>query len=150
MVNKVILIGNVGKDPIIRNVNDNTPVANFTLATNEIYKDSQGNTQKNTEWHNIVAWRNLAQLAEKFIRKGSQIYVEGRIKSRTYTDKDNQQRTIVEILADKIQLLGKKESDGNIQSQTNVDNVQEINPHVSGNNINETLSTDGEAGDLPF
>ncbi|NSW44944.1 MAG: single-stranded DNA-binding protein [Bacteroidales bacterium] len=150
MVNKVILIGNVGKDPIIRNVNDNTPVATFTLATNEIYKDSQGNSQKNTEWHNIVAWRNLAQLAEKFIRKGSQIYVEGRLRTRTYTDKDNQQRTIVEILADKIQLLGKKESDENIQSQTNVDTVQEMNPNVSGDNINETLSTDGETGDLPF
>lgn len=145
MVNKVILIGNVGKDPIIRNVNDNTPVASFTLATNEIYKDSQGNMQKNTEWHNIVAWRNLAQLAEKYIHKGSQIYVEGRLKSRTYTDKDNQQRTIVEILADKIQLLGKKEGDENsTTTHVNTDTTSNM-----GGNINETLN-EAEGGDLPF
>ncbi|GAB4456903.1 MAG: hypothetical protein Fur0028_11530 [Bacteroidales bacterium] len=145
MVNKVILIGNVGKDPIIRNVNDNTPVASFTLATNEIYKDSQGNMQKNTEWHNIVAWRNLAQLAEKYIHKGSQIYVEGRLKSRTYTDKDNQQRTIVEILADKIQLLGKKEGDeNNTTTHVNTDTTTNM-----GGNINETLN-EAEGGDLPF
>ncbi|NMC98464.1 MAG: single-stranded DNA-binding protein [Bacteroidales bacterium] len=145
MVNKVILIGNVGKDPIIRNVNDNTPVASFTLATNEVYKDSQGNLQKNTEWHNIVAWRNLAQLAEKYIRKGSQIYVEGRLKSRTYTDKDNQQRTIVEILADKIQLLGKKEGDdNNTTTHVNTDTTSNM-----GGNINETLN-EAEGGDLPF
>lgn len=144
MVNKVILIGNVGKDPIIRNVNDNTPVASFTLATNEIYKDSQGNLQKNTEWHNIVAWRNLAQLAEKYIHKGSQIYVEGRLKSRTYTDKDNQQRTIVEILADKIQLLGKKEMDESINVNQNADITAN-----TGSNINDTINEE-EGGDLPF
>lgn len=144
MVNKVILIGNVGKEPIIRNVNDNTPVASFTLATNEIYKDAQGNLQKNTEWHNIVAWRNLAQLAEKFIHKGSQIYVEGRLKSRTYTDKDNQQRTIVEILADKIQLLGKKESEENNNSSVNSDTTTNMD-----NNINNSISEEA-GGDLPF
>ncbi|HNV96039.1 MAG TPA: single-stranded DNA-binding protein [Bacteroidales bacterium] len=145
MVNKVILIGNVGKDPIIRNVNESTPVASFTLATNEVYKDSQGNLQKNTEWHNIVAWRNLAQLAEKYIRKGSQIYVEGRLKSRTYTDKDNQQRTIVEILADKIQLLGKKEGDeNNTTTHVNTDTTTNM-----AGNINETIN-EAEGGDLPF
>jgi len=150
MVNKVILIGNVGKDPIIRNINENTPVASFTLATNEIYKDSQGNQQKITEWHNIVAWRNLAQLAEKFIRKGSQIYVEGRLRTRTYTDKDNQQRTIVEILADKIQLLGKKEGDENVQSHTHNEPIQDSTPNVAGDNINEAINSVDETGDLPF
>ena len=144
MVNKVILIGNVGKDPIIRNVNDNLQVATFTLATNEVYKDSQGNLQKNTEWHNIVAWRNLAQLAEKFIHKGSQIYVEGRLKSRTYTDKDNQQRTIVEILADKIQLLGKKEMD----ESSNVNQNADINSNTD-TNINDSIN-EVDGGDLPF
>lgn len=144
MVNKVILIGNVGKDPIIRNVNDNLQVASFTLATNEVYKDSQGNLQKNTEWHNIVAWRNLAQLAEKFIHKGSQIYVEGRLKSRTYTDKDNQQRTIVEILADKIQLLGKKEMD----ESSNVNQNADINSNTD-TNINDSIN-EVDGGDLPF
>lgn len=144
MVNKVILIGNVGKEPIIRNVNENIMVASFTLATNEVYRDSQGNLQKNTEWHNIVAWRNLAQLAEKFIHKGSQIYVEGRLRTRSYTDKDNQQRTIVEILADKIQLLGKKESEENNNVHVNADS-----PTDMGYNINTSINED-DGGDLPF
>lgn len=144
MVNKVILIGNVGKEPIIRNVNENTLVASFTLATNEVYKDSQGNLQKNTEWHNIVAWRNLAQLAEKYIHKGSQIYVEGRLKSRTYTDKDNQQRTIIEILADKIQLLGKKEMDESSNVNQNADTTAN-----TGSNINDSINEE-DGGDLPF
>ncbi|MGQ9846391.1 MAG: single-stranded DNA-binding protein [Bacteroidales bacterium] len=144
MVNKVILIGNVGKEPIVRNVNDNTPVATFTLATNEIYKDSQGNLQKITEWHNIVAWRNLAQLAEKYIHKGSQIYVEGRLRTRTYYDKDNQQRSIIEILADKIQLLGKKES----EESTNV-NQNSYTITNTDENINDVLNVE-DGGDLPF
>jgi len=106
--------------------------------------------KKITEWHNIVAWRNLAQLAEKFIRKGSQIYVEGRLRTRTYTDKDNQQRTIVEILADKIQLLGKKEGDENVQSHMHNEPIQDSTPNVAGDNINEAINSVDETGDLPF
>jgi len=138
-VNKVILVGHVGKDPNVRTINDNVQVASFTLATNEVYKDSQGNMQKNTDWHNIVAWRNLAQLAEKYIKKGSLIYVEGRLKSRSYTDKENQNRTIVEVLADKIQLLGKKEDDGH-----HPDVVDDIKDSIVD------ISAEGEGDDLPF
>lgn len=146
-VNKVILVGNVGKDPVIRNINDNTPVATFTLATNEIYKDQNGNTQKITEWHNIVAWRNNAQLAEKFIRKGSQLYIEGRIRSRSYTDKDNQTRYVYEIIADKIQLLGKKEDISPAEQPTPISNNTEIDP---AEDINNTISTSAPDDDLPF
>lgn len=144
MVNKIILIGNVGKDPIIRHINENTPVASFTLATNEVYVDAQGNKQKNTDWHNIVAWRNLAQLAEKYIHKGSQIYVEGKLKSRTYTDKENQSRTIIEVVAEKIQLLGKKDSDDNSNNSiTEQGNSNDVN-------INSELNSNVDGGDLPF
>ncbi len=146
-VNKVILVGNVGKDPVIRNINENTPVATFTLATNEVYKDQNGNMQKITEWHNIVAWRNNAQLAEKFIRKGSQLYIEGKIRSRTYTDKENQTRYVYEIIADKIQLLGKKEDSTSIEQPTTMPNNSEID---SAEDINNTLSESTSEDDLPF
>lgn len=146
-VNKVILIGNVGKDPVIRNISENTPVAAFTLATNEVYKDQSGNLQKNTEWHNIVAWRNLAQLAEKFIRKGSQLYIEGKIKSRSYTDKDNQTRYIYEIVAEKIQLLGKKDDTA---GPIDVSNSSEANTTITNENINNIITESSPEDDLPF
>ncbi len=108
-VNKAILIGNVGKDPEVRHLEGGTSVARFTLATSDSYKNKSGEIVKNTEWHNIVAWRQLAEIAEKYIRKGSQIYVEGKITNRQYDDKDGNKRFINEIVADNIRLLGKKE-----------------------------------------
>ncbi len=107
-LNKVLLIGNVGKDPEVRNLESGAKTASFALATSERYKDRSGETREMTEWHNIVAWRGLADLAEKYIRKGSQIYVEGRIRSRSYTDRDGNTKYITEIQADAIQLLGRK------------------------------------------
>ena len=113
-LNKVMLIGNVGKKPEIRyleNQGGASPapkVATFTLATTERFRDRSGETRENTEWHNIVAWRQLADLAEKFIDKGTQIYVEGRLRSRSWDGQDGQKHYITEIVADTIQLLGKK------------------------------------------
>jgi len=108
-LNKVLLIGNVGKDPDVRHLEGGASVASFTLATTERYRErGSGETKEITEWHNIVAWRQLADLAENFIRKGSQIYVEGRIRSRSWDDQNGQKRYITEILADSIQLLGRK------------------------------------------
>jgi single-strand DNA-binding protein len=147
-VNKVILIGNVGKDPIVRYVNQETPVANFSLATHEIYKDNSGNNQKITEWHNIVAWRALAQFAEKYIKKGTQLYIEGKIRSRSYNDKDNQPRYVYEIYAEKIQLLGRKED---APTDTNTANTSERTLESPEENIdiNETLN-EPDGNDLPF
>lgn len=108
-VNKAILVGNVGKDPEIRHLEGGTSVARFTLATSETYKNKNGELVTNTEWHNIVAWRQLADLAEKYIRKGRQLYVEGKITNRQFDDKDGNKRYISEIVADNIRLLGKKE-----------------------------------------
>ncbi|MFO7617616.1 MAG: single-stranded DNA-binding protein [Bacteroidales bacterium] len=108
-VNKVILVGNVGKDPEIRHLEGGVSVARFTLATSESYKNKGGELVTNTEWHNIVAWRQLAELADKYIRKGRQLYVEGKITNRQWDDKDGNKRYMTEIVADNIRLLGKRE-----------------------------------------
>lgn len=108
-VNKVILVGNVGKDPEVRYLEKNVAVANFTLATTERGYTMQNGTQvpDRTEWHNIVAWRGLAELAEKYIRKGTQLYVEGKIQTRSW-EKDGIKRYTTEIYAESIQMLGRK------------------------------------------
>jgi single-strand DNA-binding protein len=112
-VNKVILVGNLGKDPEVRHLEGGVSVANFTLATNEYHKDKNGNRIERTEWHNITAWRGLAEVAEKYLRKGHQVYIEGRIRTRQYQDKDNQTRYITEIVADEMTMLGgKPQGDG--------------------------------------
>jgi len=108
-VNKVILVGNVGRDPEVRYLDKDVAVANFTLATTERGYTMQNGTQvpERTEWHNIVAWRGLATLSEKYIKKGSQIYIEGKLQSRSW-EKDGIKRYTTEIVAEEIQLLGKR------------------------------------------
>ncbi|GAA4366410.1 single-stranded DNA-binding protein [Hymenobacter saemangeumensis] len=105
-VNKVILVGNLGKDPEVRHLEGGVSVAHFTLATNEYYKDKQGNRVERTEWHNISAWRGLADMADKYLKKGQQVYIEGKLRTRQYQDKDQQTRYITEIIADEISMLG--------------------------------------------
>ncbi len=110
-LNKVMLIGNVGRDPEIRYLEGtpgNTKVATFTLATTERYRDRGGELRENTEWHNIVAWRNSADVAEKFIRKGTQLYIEGRLRTRSWSDQTGAKRYTTEVQVDSLQLLGKK------------------------------------------
>ncbi|MCR5887696.1 single-stranded DNA-binding protein [Hymenobacter sp. J193] len=109
-INKVILIGNLGKDPEVRHLEGGASVAHFTLATNDHYKDKQGNRVERTEWHNITAWRGLAEMAEKYLKKGHQVYIEGKLRTRQYQDKDNQTRYITEIVADEITMLGGRPS----------------------------------------
>ncbi|NCC99409.1 MAG: single-stranded DNA-binding protein [Bacteroidia bacterium] len=117
-VNKVILLGNVGKDPEVRYVDNNVAVANFTLATTERgYTTRDGKTiPDRTEWHNIVVWRGLAETAEKYVKKGMQLYVEGKIQTRSWTDKDGNKRSTVDILGDVMQMLGRKIDNGNSDS----------------------------------
>ena len=110
-LNKVLLIGNVGKDPEIRHLENGASVATITLATSERYKDRNGEMKEVTEWHTVIAWRQLADLASNYIKKGSQIYVEGKIHSRSWDDQNGQKRYVTEIQADSIQLLGRR-SDG--------------------------------------
>ena len=108
-LNKVLLIGNVGKDPEVRYVSDNLPVANFSIATTKKgYKTNDGKEfPDKTEWHSIVCWRGLAKLAEQYIKKGTQVYVEGELQTRSW-EKDGVTRYTTEILANEIQLLGRK------------------------------------------
>jgi single-strand DNA-binding protein len=104
-INKVILIGRVGKEPEIRKVGDSS-VANFSLATSEKYKDKSGNTQESTEWHNIVIWGKLAEVVEKYVSKGSQLYLEGKITTRKWQDKDGNDRYTTEINVRELTMLG--------------------------------------------
>ena len=116
-LNKVLLIGNVGKDPEVRHLESGAAVATITLATSERYRDRNGETRELTEWHTIIAWRQLADLAENFIRKGSQIFVEGKIRSRSWDDQNGQKRYVTEIQADSIQLLGRRSDNPAAQQQ---------------------------------
>jgi single-strand DNA-binding protein len=121
-INKVILIGNVGKDPEIKVLDNGVRVANFPLATTEIYK-KDGNRFEQTEWHNIVLWRGLAEVSEKIVKKGALVYIEGKLRSRTWEDKDKIKRYSVEVVADTLTLLsGRKEESGN--QQTNEEEEQ--------------------------
>lgn len=106
-INKAILIGNLGKDPELRYTASGTAVASFSLATSERFKNRNGEQQERTEWHNIVAWGNLAEICGKYLAKGRQVYIEGRIQSRSYDDRDGNKRYITEIVANEMKMLGR-------------------------------------------
>jgi len=136
-INKVILIGNLGRDPEIRQLETGVKVANFSLATTETYKDKEGNRVDQTEWHNIVLWRGLAEIAEKYLRKGSTIYLEGKIRTRSWEDKDKNKRYTTEIVGDTMTMIGgKKDLDNTSNTPPNTDEIPE--------------SPTQEADDLPF
>ena len=132
-VNKVILIGNLGKDPDVRYLDNGIAVANFSLATTENYKNKSGERVSQTEWHNIVLWRGLAEVAEKYLKKGASIYIEGKIKTRRWEDKEGNTRYNTEILADSMNMLGNKQT-------------QEDSPSLSS----ESVTNDDKSDDLPF
>ena len=110
-VNKVILIGNLGKDPEIQYLEGNIPVAKFPLATTETYKDKAGKLMSQTEWHTVVLWRGLAELAQKYLHKSSLVYIEGRLKTRYWEDREHNRKAATEIIGDYLIMLDKK-SDG--------------------------------------
>jgi single-strand DNA-binding protein len=106
-VNKVILIGNLGKDPEVKYTPSGTPVAKLTLATNERFKDKGGEWQDRTEWHNVVVWQRLAEIAGEYLKKGSKVYIEGRLQTRSWDDKQtNQKKYMTEVVAQDVVLLG--------------------------------------------
>ncbi len=122
-INKVILVGNVGKDPVIRYFDKGVAKATFPLATSETYRNQKGERVTNTEWHNIVLWRSLAEVAEKSVKKGTQLYISGKIKTRSYIDKDGNNKYITEILADTMFVLDRKQGTS-ISNEAN-DSIQE-------------------------
>lgn len=112
-VNKVVLIGNLGKDPDLQYIEGDIPVAKFPLATTEMRKEKNGNVVSETEWHTIVLWRGLAELAGKYLHKGSLVYIEGRLRTRSWEDKDKNKRFQTEIIAENLVMLDKrKDSEG--------------------------------------
>lgn len=111
-VNKVILVGNLGRDPELKYTPNGTAIANFTLATNEKWKDREGKETEQTEWHRIVAFGKLAEICGEYLHKGKQIYLEGKIRSRTYKDREGVDKTIVEIRAENMVMLGRGEGQG--------------------------------------
>ena len=116
MVNKVTLIGHLGGDPEIRTLENGTSVGRFSVATNENYKDKEGNWQSQTEWHNVVVWRDLAERS-KMLKKGSTVYVEGKISYRKYTDKDGVEKNLTDIVAASFRMLDKREVPEEVQAQ---------------------------------
>jgi single-strand DNA-binding protein len=150
-VNKVILVGNLGKDPEVQTF-DTYKKAAFSLATTEYSRDKEGNEVQHTEWHNIVMWRGLAEIAEQFLRKGSQVYIEGKIRTRSFDAKDGSKKYITEIQADNLVLLGgRKEgtSENNAQPQSagsySGHPAQPVVPPIS-----EPASQQNDLEDLPF
>ena len=112
MINRVILVGRLGKDPEVRHLENDTTVANFTIATSESYKDKNGQKVETTEWHNIVLWRGLAKVAESYLKKGDLVYIEGKIRTRSWDDKDGNKRYTTEIYGDNMTMLSGKKTDG--------------------------------------
>jgi single-strand DNA-binding protein len=149
-INKVILVGNLGKDPEVQYLESNVPVAKFTLATGDSYKDKSGNRVDTTEWHNVVLWRGLAEIAEKYLRKGSRVYVEGKLTHRSYEDKDGNKKYFTEVVGRELLMLDGREEgapSGNRQSSM-------PQPAMAGQSINtqQTASADSAdyENDLPF
>ncbi|MDR3227668.1 MAG: single-stranded DNA-binding protein [Prevotellaceae bacterium] len=118
-LNKVMIIGNAGKDPELRHLDNGVSVVTLPVATTERYKDKNGDTKEQTEWHNIVFWRQLAEFAEKYVRKGSQLFIEGRLRTRNWEDQSGNKKYVTEIVADNIRLLGRR-PDSNNNGNNNV------------------------------
>ena len=147
-VNKVILVGNLGADPEIKYLDSGVAVANFRIATTENYKNKQGEKVSQTEWHNIVLWRGLAEVAEKYLKKGSSVYIEGKIKTRKWEDKEGINRYNTEILADNMTMLGGRKDyspDQQLEQE-----IPKNDSSVDSNKINNKLSSNEIDDDLPF
>ena len=153
-INKVILIGNLGKDPEIRHLESGVSVANYPIATSEVYKDRKtGEKVTQTEWHNIVLWRGLAEISEKYLKKGDKVYIEGKLRTRSWQDQEGNNRYTTEVIADNLTMLGK-----------NSDNRQENTPSENTGNeskapvqkteakalTQEFTGPDESSDDLPF
>ena len=142
MLNKVHLIGRLGKDPEVRHFESDSKVANFTIATNEFYRDKQGNKVEQTEWHNIALWGNRqVEIAEQYLKKGSLIYLEGKIRTRSWEDKDGNKRYTTEVVGDKFIFLdSRKESEDGGYKET----------AGSTESVQESPAQEDQADDLPF
>lgn len=139
-INKVILIGRLGKDPELRKTPNGVSVVSFSIATSETWKNSNGEKQEKTQWHNIIVWEKLADLANQYLKKGSQVYIDGKLVNSSWDDKDGNKRYKTEVKADVIQFLGGKKEES---APAQTDNNQQ--PAYNGGNNQEIIEDD-----LPF
>ncbi|MCG8340872.1 MAG: single-stranded DNA-binding protein [Cytophagales bacterium] len=135
-INKVILIGNLGKNPEVRHLENGRARATFSLATNETYKNKEGEKVTNTEWHNVVLWTPFAEIAEKYLTKGKQVYIEGKLSTRSYEDKEGNMKYITEVVGQNLTLLGSKNSSSE--------------PMAAGSLPQSNEASNPETDDLPF
>lgn len=142
-VNKVILIGNLGADPEVRSLESGVKVATINVATSESFKDKNGERQTQTEWHRVVLWRGLAEVVEKYLKKGSQVYIEGRLRTRSYEDQDGKKLYVTEIEARDLTMLGRRDDSGTSESAS-------PKPSNQSAPSNTDSSNDSETDDLPF
>ena len=146
-VNKVILLGNLGRDPEVRHLDNGRAVANFSIATSETYKNKQGEKVTNTEWHNVVLWTPLAEIAEKYLKKGNQVYIEGKLTSRSYEDKEGVTKYITEVVGREMTLLGgPRNDDGSTAAPAPAQN-QNTNAEPA---VEASVEDSNDIDDLPF
>ena len=141
-INKVILVGNLGRDPEIQRFDNGVKKASFSLATTEQYKGKDGEKASHTEWHNIILWRGLAEVAENYLKKGNTVYIEGRIRKREYEDKDGQKRYITDILGDSMNMLGGPKREGGSE--------EPVHHKEENSNGNGSTFVPEPGDDLPF
>lgn len=137
-VNKAILVGNLGKDPEVKYLENNVAVARFPLATTESWKDRSGERKEHTEWHNIVLWRGLAEITEKYLRKGDKVYIEGRIRMESWEDKEGNKRYTTKVIADNMTMLGSRRDEDAVMNKPEKTEEPDLAP------------TDDATDDLPF
>ena len=148
-VNKVILIGNLGGDPELRYTSNNMPVVNFTVATNESWVNKEGVREERTEWHRVIAWSRLAEICNEKLRKGSQVYIEGRIQTRSWEDQSGQKRFVTEIVASEMVILGGRSGEGASHPADDRDSVSAS--RGGGENYDDFQPPGQDADDdLPF
>lgn len=140
-LNRVMLIGNLGKDPDVQTLEGNIPVAKFPLATTEAFKDRSGKQVSQTEWHTVVLWRGLAELAQKYLHKGSLVYIEGRLKTRNWEDKEGHKKYVTEIIGDNLIMLDKKMEGAR---------TQDAPDNITGFDGNDLPPLGEPSSDLPF
>jgi single-strand DNA-binding protein len=149
-VNKVILVGNLGRDPETRYTTSGDAVTNIRLATTDTWKDKSGEKQERTEWHNIVFYGRQAEIAGEYLKKGRQIYVEGRLQTRKWQDKEGQDRYTTEIIADRMQMLGSREGGGSAAAAEATERVSGAEPRGGGKPQPAKKSVDDLDDDIPF
>lgn len=151
MINKVTLIGNLGKDPEVRHLENGSVVARLTVATNENYKDKSGEWQTITEWHNVVVWRYLAEMAERDLKKGSLVFVEGKLTTRKWQDKEGNDRYTTEVVGAVMKSLERKEKSGMIGGSDSFPSVKDEFPSTAKSQESSSSTIDAPADDdLPF